>query len=197
MKREVAALALPLALGIGACGKEPVAPAAATPEVGAPLTQRAQARGTGLVLDNVTGLRVPLLGVDLGDVVIRQAIVKEFGIVEDIAGNIVGLEATGVVELTGGVLGSDVVREDFSASVGIINSGRGQCEIVTIDPSPLQLDVLDQVATVDVPVSEVEVRGSGAVGNLLCAVGRLLTPVTSGASQAIRSLVDAINAILV
>jgi hypothetical protein len=192
MRRRVV-FALPLVLGIGACGKEPVAPErSAVPE--APLMQ-AKAKGTGLVVESLTGLT--FLGTNLGDIVINQAVVKEFGLVEDLAGNIVGLEATGVVGFTGGLLGTDVVTEDFSASVGVVNSGSGQCEIVTIDPAPLTLDALGQTVTVDVPVGEVGVRGSGAVGNLLCVAGRLLSPVTGGASRAVRSIVDAINRLLI
>ena len=193
MRRRVA-LMLPFVLGIGACGKEPVAPVTTAAEQTVPSFQ-AQARGTGLVVESLTGVR--FLGTDLGDIVINQAVVKEFGLIEDALGNIVGLEATGVVEFTGGLLGTDIVTEEFSASVGVVNSGNGQCDVVTIDPAPLTLDALGRTVAVDVPVGQVGVKGSGAVGNLLCAVGRLLTPVTSGASRAVRSLVDAINRLLI
>lgn len=194
MRRRVA-LMLPIALGVAACGTEPVAPVRTVAEQTVP--SLAKATGTGVVLDNVTGVTVPLLNTDLGDVVIHQVVVKEFGLVEDALGNIVGLEARGVVELTGGVLGSDVVSEDFATSVGFLNSGSGQCEVATVDPAPLEVDVLGQTATVDVPVGSVSAHGSGAVGNLLCAAGRLLSPVTSGASRAVRSIVDAINRLLI
>jgi hypothetical protein len=162
MRRRVL-LALPLVLGIGACGNEPVAPAAPRPHDMPALL--AKVEGTGLLLESVTGLTVPLLGVDLGDVVIRQAVIKEFGLVEDIAGQIVGLEVTGVLELTGGVLGSNVVTEDFTTGVGIVSSGRGQCDIVTINLAPISVDVLGRTAFVDVPAAEVAGRGNGAVGS--------------------------------
>jgi hypothetical protein len=193
MRRRVV-LVLPLVLGIGACGKEPVAPVRMAAEQTVPSLQ-AQAKGTGLVVESLTGIK--FLGTDLGDLVIDQAVVKEFGLIEDVLGNIVGLEATGVVSLTGGLLGTDVVTEDFSASVGILNSGSGQCEVITVDPAPLTVDALGRTVAIDVPVGNVGVKGSGAVGNLLCAVGRLLTPVTSGASRAVQSLVDAVNRLLI
>ncbi len=147
MKRSVAALVLPLTFGIGACAEHPVAPeAAVTPHDVVSLQQKGHVEGTGLVLESITGLTVPLLGVDLGDVVINQAVVKEFGLVENALGQIVGLEVTGVLQLTGGVLGSDVVTEDFTTGVGVVSSGRGQCDIVTLDLAPIQVDVLGRTA---------------------------------------------------
>jgi hypothetical protein len=72
-------------------------------------------RGSGLSLDSITGLTVPLIG-QLGDVVTDQAVITNFALVENTVGQIVGLEATGVLQLTGGVLGSNVVTEDFSSA---------------------------------------------------------------------------------
>jgi hypothetical protein len=192
--RSRVVLVLPLAFGIGACGAEPVAPPGLTPARTEPSMQ-AQARGTGLVVESLTGLE--LLGTDLGDIVVNQAVVKRFGVVEDVLGNIIGLEAVGDVQLTGGLLGTNVVTKEFSASVGVVNSGRGQCDVVTVDPAPVTVDAGFGAVSIDVPVGETRVRGSGAVGNLVCAAGRLLTPVTSGASRAIRSLVDAVNRLLI
>jgi hypothetical protein len=198
MKRSVAALVLPLALGIGGCGEHPVAPnAAATPHEMIPLQQKGHVEGTGLVLNSVTGLTVPLLGVDLGDVVIKQAVVKQFGLVENALGQIVGLEATGVLQLTGGVLGSDVVTEDFTTGVGVISSGRGQCDIITLDLAPIQVDVLGRTAFVDVPAAEVTGRGNGAVGSLLCAIGQAAQGLVDGVTGGIRGLVNAINKLLI
>jgi hypothetical protein len=195
MSNRVVALVLPLVLGIGACGKEPVAPRGVAPDDA--LLQREKPRGTGFVLSSLTGTTLPL-GLDLGDVTIQQAVLKDFGIVEDIAGNIVGLDAGVVLDLTGGVLGTNVVTEEFRTEIAVISSGRG-CSIATVDPAPpkLAVDVLGRAVFIDVPAATVQAGGSGAVGNLLCAAGSLLTPVTRGASQAIRSLVDAINRLLI
>jgi hypothetical protein len=204
MKRQVAAFILPLTLGLGACGKEPVAPEPGTAPQDSPVFHHGKGghvAGTGLALESITGLRVPLLGVDLGDVVIRQAVIKEFGLVEDIAGNIVGLEATGVLELTGGVLGSDVVTEDFTTGVGVISSGRGQCRIVTVDVAtvaePIEVDVLGRTAFVDLPAAEVSARGNGALGSLLCALGQVVQPGVSSLTRGVRGLVNAINNLLI
>jgi hypothetical protein len=195
--RKRVALALPLALGIAACGREPVAPEPMTPHTVSPLEQKGHVEGTGLLLESVTGLTVPLLGVDLGDVVIRQAVIKEFGLVEDIVGNIVGLEATGVLEITGGVLGSNVVTEDFTTGVGIISTSRGQCDIITINLAPISVDVLGRTAFVDVPAAEVAGRGNGAVGSLLCNLGQLAQGLVNGVTRGVRGLVNAINNILI
>jgi hypothetical protein len=195
MRRVV--LALPFVLGIGACGKEPVAPAAPSPHDIPALQAKGHVEGTGLLLESVTGLTVPLLGVDLGNVVIRQAVIKEFGLVENVAGQIVGLEVTGVLELTGGVLGSDVLTEDFTTGVGIISSGRGQCDIITINLAPISVDVLGRTAFVDLPAAEVTGRGNGAVGSLLCNLGQVAQGLVDGVTGGVRGLVNALNNLLI
>ena len=183
--------ALPLALAVlggAACGENPVAPV--TNELlEEPAPQRNQRPGTGLVLDNLTGVRAPVLGIPLGDVVIDQAIITDLHLVEDITGAIIGVEAEGVLRLTGGVLGTDVVTEDFTTIVGITSTASGRCDIVTIDLGPIDVGILDPLATVDVPTADVTARGSGAVGSLLCNLGQLL----SAPGQAIEGLVNAIN----
>jgi hypothetical protein len=199
MRRGVVGLVLPVALGIAACGKEPVAPDPAVPR-DVPSLQKGHVEGTGLVLNSLTRVTVPLLdalGVKIGDVVINQAVIKEFGTVENAVGQIVGLEATGFLLLTGGVLGQEVVREDFTTGVGVISTSRGQCGIVTIDLAPIRLDVLFGAASVDVPAAKVEGRGNGAVGSLLCALGQALQPVVNRVTRGVRGLVNAINQILV
>ncbi|MFN2563861.1 MAG: hypothetical protein ABR499_02460 [Gemmatimonadaceae bacterium] len=192
MKRGLTVFALPLALGIGACGKEPVAPEAAT-AADVPSLQKGHVEGTGLLLESITGVTVPLLG-DLGNVVIKQAVIKEFGL-ERIAGNIVGLEATGFLDLTGGVLGERVVRQEFTTGVGVVSTSRGQCEIITIDlatvAEPIEVNVLG--AFVDLPAAEVTGRGNGAVGSLLCALGQVAQGLVNGVTRGVRGLVDAIN----
>lgn len=187
MRREVAVLVLPLLLGVGACGEDPVAPTRMAIQATAP-SFAAQTEGTGLVLESLT--KTPL---GLGDIVINQAVVKEFGIVEDVASGLLQLEARGIVELQGTALGLVPVTEEFSTSVGIVNRGGG-CEIITVNPAPLELDLVGgAVVDAELPASTIDVRGGGAVGTLLCQVGKLLNPVTRGASRAVQSLVDAIN----
>lgn len=186
-------LALPaalLALGGGACGESPVGPTAEA-RVGAPAEPlfQQQRPGTGLVLDDLTGVTVPVLGIPLGDVVIDQAVITDLHVVEDIAGTIVGVEAEGILQLTGGVLGTDVLTEDFSTIVGVTSTGFGRCDLVSIDLGPIDVAALDPLATVDVPTADVTVRGSGAVGSLLCNLGQVL----AAPSGAIEGLVNAIN----
>src|SRR6267378_1078313 len=157
MNMRLAALALPLALGL-ACTENPAAP-------NHPLMLQQQRKGTGLILQSVTGVNLPLLG-QLGDVTIDQAEITNFALVENTVGAIVGLQAEGVLQLTGGVLGSDVV---------------------TLDLGPIDINAL--VAQVDVPAATLTGRGSGAVGSLLCNLGQLLNPATQG----VRGVVQALN----
>lgn len=185
MNLRLAALVLPLALGM-ACVQEPASPNASITSNG-PLMQKRE--GTGLILESVTGLNLPLIG-QLGDVVIDQAVITNFAIVENVVGQIVGVEVEGVLQLTGGVLGTDVVTQAFLTTVQVTSSGGGQCDIVTLDLGPIDINLL--VAQVDVPAATVTGRGSGALGSLLCALGQLLNPVTNG----VRGIVQALNRLI-
>jgi hypothetical protein len=187
MTMRIAALAV--VLGLGACGDDVVSPDAAGGE--RPALQRRE--GTGLVLTSITGLALPLIG-QLGEVVIDQAVITNFALVETVVGGIVGLEAEGVLQLTGGVLGTDVVREDFNTVVSVTSSGPGQCDLITIDLGPIGIDALGLV-TVDVPAASLTGRGSGAVGSLLCNLGNLLSGLLGGggAIPGAQGIVNALN----
>ena len=96
-----------------------------------------------------------------------------------------------VLQLTGGVLGTDVVTEDFATDVTVTPS-EPQCRALTINLGPITVDAL--VASVDVPAASVEADASGAVGTLLCQLTGLLA---SGAPTAqVQQVVTAINAAL-
>lgn len=180
MKLRFAALVLPMAVGL-ACTDQPAAPRAA------PGSIRAQkVNGTGLVLNSVTGLSLPLIG-SLGDVTINQAEITNFAVVENTVGQIVGLQADGVLQLTGGVLGSQVISENFNTTASVTSSGPGQCNLITIDLGQISVDAL--LASVDVPAATLSAKGSGAVGSLLCNLGQALQGLTS----AVPTLVNSIN----
>lgn len=155
-----------------------------------PVMQSQAPEGTGLVLSSVTDLTLPLIG-RLGDVVVDQAVITNFALVENIVGTIVGVEVEGVLRLTGGVLGTDVVTENFLTTVSVTSSGPGQCDLVTIDLSAIRVDAL--VASVDVPAATVTGRGSGAVGALLCALAQLLEGLTGGILPGVGGIVEALN----
>ncbi len=185
MKLHTAMPALSLALVLAAC-REPQMTSA--PLAGTPLAQAAA--GSGLVLHSVTGLALPLIG-RVGDVAIDQAIITNIGLVENVVGQIVGLQARGVLQLTGGVLGTDVLTEDFATDVTVTPSDP-QCRALTINLGPITVDAL--VASVDVPAASVEADASGSVGTLLCQLTGLLA---SGAPTAhVQQVVTAINAAL-
>jgi hypothetical protein len=189
------AVAVAVAVVAGACAEAPTAPVPNASSL-SPNAQRTEQRGTGLVLNSLTGLRLPLIG-SLGDVVIDQVNITHLVLVEDVVGNIVGLQADGVIKLTGGVLGTDVVTEDFLTEVHVASSGPGQCKVLTVDLGPIALDALGTTVSVDVPQADVTPRASGALGPLLCALGQALQPTVSGLTAAVRGLVNAINALLI
>jgi hypothetical protein len=181
MKLRFAALVLPAVIGL-ACAEPPAAPRAEH----SPAIRAQKVNGTGLVLTSVTGLSLPLIG-QLGNVTIDQAEITDFAVIENTVGQIVGLEANGVLQLTGGVLGSQVVSEDFNTTVAVTSSGPGQCSLITIDLGHITVDAL--VAQVDVPAATLTAQSSGVVGSLLCNLGQALQGLTSS----VPSLVSAIN----
>lgn len=194
-KAASATVLLMATLMLGACGETPTTPhhPAATNTLN---MQRGQQRGTGLVLDNLTGVQLPLIG-KVGDVVIDQANITHLVLVEDVVGNIVGLQADGVLKLTGGVLGTDVITQDFLTEVHVASSGPGQCDVLTLDLGPITIDALGTAVSVDVPQADVTPKASGALGPLLCGLGQALQPVVGGVTAGVRGLVNAINAILI
>jgi len=188
-------LGLSGALIVAACSEPPTATQRLMP-TGAPSRQVGDTSGTGLVLQSLTGLQLPLIG-SLGDVVIDQVNLTHLVLVQDILGNIVGLEAEGVIKLTGGVLGTDVITEDFLTQVHVVSSGTGQCDVLTVDLGPITLDALGTGVSVDVPQADVTPRASGALGPLLCSLGQALQPGVQVVTSVVRSLVSLINALLI
>jgi hypothetical protein len=191
------AIAATIALALGACSENPAGPA--TTSVSALGSGPAFAQspsGTGLVLDNVTGLNLPLIG-HVGDVTINQAVITQLGVVQDLAGNIIGVDASGALQLTGSALGTDVVTQNFTTDAVILSSGKGQCDVVSINLAPITLDALGSTVSVDVPQASVTPRASGALGPLLCNLGSALNAPIGQVTGAVRGLVNAINQILI
>ena len=190
-------IALTTALALSACSETPVGPGITSvsalesgPAFAKPVS------GTGLVLDNLTGVNLPLIG-HVGDVTINQAVITQLGVVQDLAGNIIGVDATGVLQLTGGVLGTDVLTQNFTTDAVILSSGKGQCDVLTINLAPITLDALGGAVSVDVPQASVTPRASGAVGPLLCNLGSLLNAPIGQVTSAVRGIVNAINQIII
>jgi hypothetical protein len=187
--RLLTALTLPLAFGLAACGETPVAPQAGPEQV---MLQQGNPKGTGLVLDLVGQVDLPLsLG---GTVTIDQAVITNLA-VERIAGQIVGLQVTGTLSGTAvDVLGNTVglTAQPFVADLMVTSSGPGQCGLVTLDLSSIDLGVLG-IVNAHVP-AKVEVKGSGAVGVLLCNLGSILSGLTGGLlGNGVDGIVNAIN----
>ena len=190
MKSAVALLAFPLGLVV-ACSDMPVATRTVQP--GSIRLQQAPPKGTGLAVDIVPNVTLPLgLG---GSITIDQAVITNFALVENTVGQIVGLEVTGdlsgtAVNAVGGLVG--VNAQPFTANVSVTSSGPGQCNLVTLDLSSLNVDALGLV-TGTLPVS-IAGKGSGAVGSLLCALGQALAGVGSAlGGGGAQGLVNALN----
>jgi len=190
-------IALTTALALSACSETPVGPgttSVSTLQSGPAFAKSVS--GTGLVLDNVTGLSLPLIG-HIGTVTINQAIITQLGVVQDLAGNIIGVDANGVLQLTGGVLGTDVITQNFTTDALILSSGKGQCDVLSVNLAPITLDALGSTVSVDVPQASVTPRASGALGPLLCNLGSLLNAPVGQVTSAVRGIVNAINQILI
>ena len=192
MKSALAFLALPVALVFVGCGESTVAPRTAQP--GSAMSQQASPKGTGLAVDIVPNVTLPLgLG---GSITIDQAVITNFALIENTVGQIVGLEVTGTlsgtaIDAVGGLVGVDA--QPFTATASVTSSGPGQCDLATIDLSNVNLNVLGLV-TGTVPVN-VTAKGSGAVGSLLCNLGQALAGIgsaLSGGNDA-QGLVNALN----
>jgi hypothetical protein len=158
-----------------------------------PAVAQAPSPGSGLVLDSLTGVSLPLLG-EVGDIVIDQAVLTDLRLVEDLVGQIIGLEVTGT--LTGTLAATGVeIDEQFTSTLAITSSGPGQCEVVGLQLGPLTFDALGLVA-VDVPEAGLTGRGSGAVGSLLCNLGSLLNGPLGILTRGVQGLVNALNRVI-
>ncbi|MBW8838773.1 MAG: hypothetical protein JF602_02800 [Gemmatimonadetes bacterium] len=190
MKSRLAFLAFPIALGLFGCSDSPVAPHKLP---GGGILQQAAPKGTGLAVDIVPNVKLPLgLG---GSVTIDQAVITNFALVENVVGQIVGLQVTGTlsgtaVNAVGGLVGVDA--QPFTATANVTSSGPGQCNLATIDLMNPTLNVLG-LATGTIPVN-VTAKGSGAVGSLLCNLGQALAGIGSALSGGgAQGLVNALN----
>jgi hypothetical protein len=185
------ATAVAALLVAGACTENPTAPSARV--IPSPSLQTGIG-GTGIEVDIVPTVKLPLgLG---GTININQAVITHFALIENTVGQIVGLDVTGTlsgtaVDVLGGIVG--VNADPFTAEASITSSGPGQCSLVTLDLSSLNLNVLGLVAGT-LPLN-VAVKGSGAVGSLLCNLSGALSGLASGGtgSPSAQSIVNALN----
>ena len=191
MRSTLALLAFPVAFAFVGCSEAPVAPHTIRP--GSVSAQQAPPNGTGLAVDIVPNVTLPLgLG---GSVTIDQAVISNFALVENTVGQIIGLQVTGTltgtaVNALGGLVG--VNAQPFTATASVTSSGPGQCNLATIDLSNPTLNVLG-LATGTVPLN-VTAKGSGAVGSLLCNLGQALSGIGSAlGGGGAQGLVNALN----
>jgi hypothetical protein len=185
------ASAVVVALGATACSENTMGPR--TPTADASL-QQSPIKGTGLALNLTPTVTLPLgLG---GSLEIDQSIISSFALLQNTVSPLVGLEATGTLtgtefDVLGNTIG--VITSPFTADVALTSSGTGQCSLVTLDLSNLNINALGLVNGT-VPAN-VTVKGSGAVGSLLCNLGSALSGLTSGLTggSGAQGLVNALN----
>ena len=182
-------------VAIGACNENPSAPSPSPSERVTPApSMQSGIGGTGISVNIVPTVTLPLgLG---GTININQAVITNFALVENTVGQIIGLDVTGTLSGTevtalGGVVG--VNANPFTAEASITSSGPGQCNLVSLDLSGLNLNVLGLV-TGSVPLN-ITAKGSGAVGSLLCNLGNALSGLASGGTggAGAQGLVNALN----
>jgi hypothetical protein len=170
----MALLALALTPAFSACSDNPTAPSRIAP---LPTAEAVKLPGTGIVLRSPLWVGLPLIG-QIGTVNIDQAVITNISLVENIVGQIVGLQVDGVLTLTGGVLGSDVLRVPFTTSAAVTPGGPGACSVVTLSLGRVRVDAL--AASIDIPALTLNGTGSGVVGTLLCRLAALLKALTGG-----------------
>jgi hypothetical protein len=175
---------------VGACSENPNAP---SPRA-IPRPSLQGIGGTGIEVNVVPTVTLPLgLG---GTININQAVITHFALVENTVGQIVGLDVTGTlsgtaVTVLGGTIG--VNADPFTAEASITSSGPGQCSLVTLDLSSLNVNVLGLV-TGTLPLN-ISAKGSGVVGSLLCNLSSALSGLASGGtgSPNAQSIVNNLN----
>lgn len=190
MQSRLALLAL--TLGFAACTRDaPLAPRTLAPGS----VQRANNKGSGLTLNVVPNVTLPLLGSN-NSIVVNQAVLTNFSLVENAVGQIVGLDVSGTlsgteVDALGNIIG--VSTQPFTSEVTVTSSGSGQCSALSLSLSSIKGSALGLV-NVTIPVN-VDVKSSGAVGSLLCNLGQALSSIASGlgGGQGAQGLVNALN----
>jgi hypothetical protein len=100
MGKRMAVLALPMALVIGACSENPVAPKRSTIPDEASLQRQVPSDGVGLVLNSLTGVTLPVVGR------VSQLTVDQAAINEIVLGNVVSGVTGGVTRAVEGILGA-------------------------------------------------------------------------------------------
>jgi hypothetical protein len=177
--------AIGVAVAVAACHDAATAPTALTADPQPTLQRAAPPRGTGLVIHNVTSTPIPLLGnaVFNGDLIITQLALTQVG----------GLQVSGT--LIGTITGvGQTINQNFTTDILLSSNGSGSsCSVVTVDLSPINVNVAGKIVSVDLTQAAATVGAQGPLGNLLCALTSLLN---SGAGGVVSALLRVINAIL-
>lgn len=196
-RRSTLAFAAALAL-ILACGDGPVAPRAASI---APVEDASPAsvRGGNTHGATLSGVVNETIGDDVIAAVVRVTRLSMSDDGQLLASGIISGTANGeeftqtFTDIAAALITSSQVAA--AADIGIMQAGSA-CDILLLDLGPLHLDILGLVIDLS-PVSldiVAEAGGGNLLGNLLCAVVRLLDG--PGVIAAVANLLEQINAII-
>jgi hypothetical protein len=182
-RRHLLALGATVSLSLLACQDASTSPKSISADM-TPLTQQAPQRGTGLVIDNVTGTTLPLIGngVFHGELVITSLALNAVG----------GLVVNGTIIGKIGAVGQ-TINQSFTTDLLLSSTGGTTCSAVTINLAPINVNIAGQLVAIDVTKGGVTVGAQGPVGNLLCA---LTSALNSGVGSVVSAVLNIVNAIL-
>jgi hypothetical protein len=182
-RRHLLALGATVSLSLLACQDASTSPRSISADA-TPLAQQAPTSGTGLVIDNVTGTTLPLIGngVFHGELVITRLALNAVG----------GLVVTGTIIGRIGAVGQ-TINQSFTTNLLLSSTGGTTCSAVTINLAPINVSVAGQLVAIDVTKGGVTVGAQGPVGNLLCA---LTSALNSGVGSVVSAVLNIVNAIL-
>jgi hypothetical protein len=177
-------LALGATVSLLACNDASTSPSSLRADA-SPLAQQSPPRGTGLVIDNVTGTTIPLIGngVFRGELVITQLALNPVG----------GLVVNGTLIGRIGAIGQ-TINQSFTTDLLLLSTGSGNtCSAVTINLAPINVNVAGQLVAIDITKGGVTVGAQGPLGSLLCA---LTSALNSGVGSVVSAVLAIVNAIL-
>jgi hypothetical protein len=179
MRNPTRIMSFVLAVGLVACSDLPTSTSSLSPVE--PRMAR-PTKGTGIAITDFATVPV------IGDIEVQQVVIT------GLSTFLGGVQASGTITgTTVDALGNTItVTNDFTGDVLVSSSGPGQCRVVTVDLSGIDIDALG-IVNADLPVATVNVSGSGAVGPLLCALGSVVNGVAGGV---VGGLVNALNGLL-
>ena len=191
---NLVASAVVITLGVSACSENTMAPR--SPSNAASL-QQSPIKGSGVALNLTPQVTLPILGTT-NLFTVNSSVISNIALVQNTIAPLFGLDVTGTltgteVDAMGNAIG--VLTSPFTAEAALTSSGNGQCSLVSLDLSGVSLGVLNNSLLSGTVPATVTVKGSGAIGSLLCNLGTALGALNAGlpGGSATQGLVNAVN----